>query len=935
MTYMRRILVLLILSHAKVYGQNTYAIPFQTESDCTTSEFYNVATLTCELCPQNRTQNLIDKTTCSCINGFRMDINNPRSLQCIRCTGANETPTSDGYFCTTCGGGSNLSSGTCSCNIGSSLVQYLSDGNISSSSSCTQCSEFSTPTNLQRCVPCPECCNSNPGNKFGELCFSSATKTLIDSAQISISAIDSDFLNTGNVQAAYGACSDNNAINQTACEQLANMCVMENYEQVTLTTSNACGALARIEQTRSLVPGRIEWRVDLPWIQYSTTASPSPIADTGISTVFAFSGQSTNYWVAKYQANGTYMGLTKITGGVLQLCKDTPNKMDAAYAFGTSYRSSCSFDANVLWSNENNANIFFELFFEDGNNLYPIPVRVSGLSNQLVRRFYLIDNIRNKVGSTNANTVYYARSMSLSIQLQLDSSPAGKIFPPLLRIEYASVESSFMDQLNPKVVADFSVSYSVSMANYEEFLKVSIPLFGSLAILLSLLETSGWRRREGLQILDFSSLVQFLIIVCANLSNIFFVAMFIYSTVILIFFKSQTTATMYVPTESQELLFLIFTSLAVGFKSIQVLALILSQCSIDIFLIDWEKPRSNGRDQNTISAWRTFFVANEWHEIETVRKINPILQLFAVIFFLDVVGFEQLALMDHSSNLERGGDVYIPEYSSVLRFSVGSFTYLCVATVQIIYFVVIHERFFEDPIRQFVDLCSVANVSVFLLSHRQFGYYIHGRSVHGTADTDMVGMAKMLKREEENIVSKRGLIADSDIQTFEIQVPTRMRIQFDKIYEPLRLLKIQPTARGGQSGDELESSECAKAYNIMRNFLSSFFDHSLRDLDYIVKDKLFLERLLNMEFREPVDKKAYLNNDESGCSFCNVLFYGNEATLLIFEILLFTITDYIAQDFIIAAIVSYIILMILAKLRILLSGYNITKKTLVDSRFLI
>ena len=37
---------------------------------------------------------------------------------------------------------------------------------------------------------------------------------------------------------------------------------------------------------------------------------------------------------------------------------------------------------------------------------------------------------------------------------------------------------------------------------------------------------------------------------------------------------------------------------------------------------------------------------------------------------------------------------------------------------------------------------------MFILSNRNFGYYIHGRSVHGRADTDMLDMNYMLTKEE-------------------------------------------------------------------------------------------------------------------------------------------------------------------------------------------
>ena len=70
------------------------------------------------------------------------------------------------------------------------------------------------------------------------------------------------------------------------------------------------------------------------------------------------------------------------------------------------------------------------------------------------------------------------------------------------------------------------------------------------------------------------------------------------------------------------------------------------------------------------------------------------------------------------------------------------------AVAQWIFYTFIYERFIEDRVRNYVDLCSMSNVSVFILENSQFGYYIHGRSVHGRADTDMKEMHENLRREE-------------------------------------------------------------------------------------------------------------------------------------------------------------------------------------------
>lgn len=49
----------------------------------------------------------------------------------------------------------------------------------------------------------------------------------------------------------------------------------------------------------------------------------------------------------------------------------------------------------------------------------------------------------------------------------------------------------------------------------------------------------------------------------------------------------------------------------------------------------------------------------------------------------------------------------------------------------------------------------------------------------------------------------------------------------------------------------------------------------------------------------------FLITDED-FSFKNVLFYGNEATLLIFDTLFFCVVDLGAQSFVLAAVLTYI-----------------------------
>jgi len=56
-----------------------------------------------------------------------------------------------------------------------------------------------------------------------------------------------------------------------------------------------------------------------------------------------------------------------------------------------------------------------------------------------------------------------------------------------------------------------------------------------------------------------------------------------------------------------------------------VLWLLWFQSQVDIFLLDWERPRGNQTNQTNgdkpvsmapVSIWRTYFVANKWNEIQ-------------------------------------------------------------------------------------------------------------------------------------------------------------------------------------------------------------------------------------------------------------------------------------------------------------------------------
>uniref|UniRef100_A0A2D4Q483 Uncharacterized protein n=1 Tax=Micrurus surinamensis TaxID=129470 RepID=A0A2D4Q483_MICSU len=113
----------------------------------------------------------------------------------------------------------------------------------------------------------------------------------------------------------------------------------------------------------------------------------------------------------------------------------------------------------------------------------------------------------------------------------------------------------------------------------------------------------------------------------------------------------------------------------------------------------------------------------------------------------------------------------------------------------------------------------------------------------------------------------------------------------------------------------------------------SFLEHRYNDMDYVVKDKFFSERIMDLEFQEQGDFSILYNDD--GALFSRTLFYGHEMLLLFFETLLFCAVDFGAQDFVLSTIVTFAVQKLVQIVRDALGRRNLAKKTLVDKQFLI
>ncbi|XP_070809226.1 meckelin-like [Pituophis catenifer annectens] len=673
---------------------------------------------------------------------------------------------------------------------------------------------------------------------------------------------------------------------------------------------------------------------DLPKLWYGSNTRPFPSVAFGKHSKMDFK-------VIQYDAWGKFLGWQDIKGATLQLCPNSQKILDAAFTMGTTYQQSCTLEVSALLQRTPEP-IFYEMFlqFEDekGNTqLWPVPITNPTIVtnnqapplNQALRRFFLVDGLSGRKGNlSNApGSVTLAKELLLSVHLPTTAPVEDPPFS--LTVRYATHRIPEIAQVS------FSVSYNQSPGSAQLATDISFGVLGFLAVLYALLETNSWARRSRLQNIDFITILKFFACLAGSLANVFFMVTLGISIYWLIVFKGQQFSTVAITLPAAgsqaETNFIIYALCALTLKSLDLLHLLITQLMVSIFLIDWEKPKGKptmkGGPTSSVSAWRIFLIANEWNEIQTHRKVHPSLQLFAVLLLLEVVGLKNLASRDLNVSLQPEPNTYQAPWSPILRFGIAASVWLVVAIVQMLVSVGLYQRFVEDKIHQFIDLCSLSNVSVFILTHRCYGFYIHGRSIHGHADVSLDTMLSYLRKEEDNLCPLRGLEPNSEVQTFEVFLTDRTRTFYDRI-----LLSLMEHQRGLHSRPDLHEQRM-KGYHALNWFLVSFLEHRYKDMDYIVKDKFFSERIMDLEFQEPGDFSILYNDD--GALFSRTLFYGHELLLLLFETLLFCAVDFGAQNFVLSTIVTFVVQKLVQMVRDALGRRNLAEKTLVDKQFLI
>ncbi|KAH8278945.1 hypothetical protein KR018_011599 [Drosophila ironensis] len=734
--------------------------------------------------------------------------------------------------------------------------------------------------------------------------------------------------------------------NDTACQQLANLCVLSHFS---LEKHSPCSAflLTQVsdvvmkyahtgEQARALQPYLFYKKGHVTKDLLSKTLQLSDRRELRLfSTTFGLAGNLKRW--------GSFDLET------VNLCQQTAPSLRLALPKERSeVRCQLTLERLIDLTTQQGNDEFFTVYLNFSSNyqylLHQLPVLIETLSPenqrnqreewQLVKRFQLIsgaprDNRLQKSSVPryeDAHKLQMYRSLryveDLELHYSLDKDQPDRVGLPLIRLRYRHIE---LDAGNTSLGQPYPFRLRITFEQMKRgwewlVLEVALPLLLLLALVAAVFRLQNLRRRRKTDLCQMSSLLEFLLQMAGNAAYAL-----LGSALLLLMLQSSSPRLLKILLYPACLLQLLFLGIHLWRSS-----------QLELFLIDWERPRSSCEGQrlnmdssslcssvrtfvaeSSVSAWRVLFTANAWIRLSVSQKYSTLGQVFVLI-----AGYQFLDRFTH-------GDLG-------LRCCLLAACYLITYLVQLI----AHRLFVANPLQKFIDLCSLANISLFSLTEPGMGYYIHGRSPHGFADTDMSSMIMQLQRTQ-TMYGRRGLLMDSDKQAYIILPPRNLHIYLERL-----LLPFQRSLTGSLSQTLLYQKDIVPsidgqmertsiAYASVNRFFCAFIDHAIKDMDYIIKEKSFVEQLLNCEIDNYITENKGTFYIDDSYSFSRVMLLGNHLHIFVLELLLLLSLYLLTTSVLVAAAGACVFNMLLRHVFRVWVRRNVSRKTLIDERFLL
>eukprot|EP01064_Diplonema_japonicum_P021158 TRINITY_DN30706_c0_g1_i1.p1 TRINITY_DN30706_c0_g1~~TRINITY_DN30706_c0_g1_i1.p1 ORF type:complete len:927 (+),score=160.67 TRINITY_DN30706_c0_g1_i1:55-2835(+) len=899
---------------------------------CAEDLVFNSSSITCETCVDDSEVNA-QGGDCWCKQGT---IGVPG--ECAACP-ANTVPDSKRLTCIPCSASTTrgIASNECQCSGANDvLVDYL-EGTRLEEKACLDCSLYllTANTTTQQCVPSGPC--PTAFTLYQSTCVPT---TELEQVLATYTASDSYLSRNAVISAAFCLAGVTGA---TGCRHLGNLCTLQTISEIDSAT-DACQLYTYVgTQNASRAPPLFyESASMLDTIQQDFVRNVDFDEDMSIS-------------VTAYTVNGTFRGVQPLSNQVF-MCEVVEPVAAHGLSFGNNIITKCA--VNDVWLSESAGEpLLFQLFIKnEAGAEVPVPVRIGNdgdsteyfygtqrdvVQTQMLRRFALYDNL------LSTRTVWYADELTIVVATR--DTNYGAVYTPLVTVHYTRLDRKTLPPppIVPRTVFDDGVGstssiFYVSDINHSALIALIITSC-CVSFATSLVKAWAWQRRLVSPYLDpFSGLIRWMVYYASHLAFYFFVVTSGATMYYFLWFKGQSRPSVLLPPPSSITSY--FTALlwtAFACRCIDVGYRVFEQCYMWVFFLDWEQPRGRLMAENKevpVSMWRMVFAANQFNVLQSQLSFKIYTTLFMVLVLLEAFQLQGLTTAQpNGNNLSQQGSFSHP----LLRIALTVILWYGVTFVLWLWEALVYHRFLAaDPVREFNDLLSLANVSMFCLLERRNGFYIHGKSVHQFADASVREFQAMLKREEEGGIPMRGLAGQSEHQTFEILVDDNLS-KF--LYETQMVLNRErmPQLQG-------QGARPRRCYELLlgrrsRNILTQDALMQLQELNRVlqaivtrivedVQAKTAVHKSLGViPFVFPGMPTRFFLDSDTAWARCILLYL--EPAISNCALLLYLSLDFHFQNAFVSASIAFLFILFVQAVRNVLGVTNLGQKTMIDDRF--
>ncbi|ORC86407.1 uncharacterized protein TM35_000281230 [Trypanosoma theileri] len=782
--------------------------------------------------------------------------------------------------------------------------------------------------------------------------------------------------------------------NEVACNFLANMCVLMMYNEKSLP----CKLYLSLFNAK--IPPK---NIPELYLNDSNSNSSSHTMNTMNTTLMPFYSNDTtdvlNFVVNVYDWKGNLKGTHRVVNE-FNLCRISETEAVSFLKLGSNRKLRCSLDWYFSQLYKAAPTDFYELYLINPRNplhLISVPVILNYghddisplhmgdmesfriLSGNYRRRFYVYDNIGTMEEKSNYDNdkdndkKHYLTSLRQVTFVFLTNSPniQNHFITPIVLLQYTSklldANTTSLSLLLKKqseevpIQGGVSVVFLTSVKSVNQGMMITMIILCVLCFISAWIRTYSWMRRRQNMILSFGAIIRFLVYLCNHIGNVFAITVSLATWYIFAIHQAHYDGLTFLAYDRYIYIdAMLFTATIT--KGIAVIYKIIEQCNADYFVIDWERSKGQLLRENRIlpvSMWRSTFLANELSELQTLRRWRPLLSMTIVLLFL--VGLDYLKYTMSIPAGENNPSITenIGVYSiTTLRIAVSTFFWFSVCLALYLMEYCIYYKFFcVHPLQAFVDLCSVSNISIMILPESQWGYYIHGESIHAHADVSMEEFQQNLFLESQGNLPVRGLGGQSKCQTFEVFMGIGTRQYLFMCYSEIETERQRSLGKGmvfvrpGKQWHFFQSifgfSRKSRVYNsetlAIKKRINSALQQSVRSAESTLLMKFPLQRLFDL-----APNILYMNGPQSGDRMCKDLFfvddvkaygnaflYGIDMDLFVFYTMLYVSIDAAMHNVFAAFVITFALEVVIRWYRGTEGVVNISSKTLIDDRFFI